>query len=55
MPYQKDTGFVFGTVYNIIYQNDKSLKQDIEAELKKGGLLALALQQAINHLENKPQ
>lgn len=35
MPYQKDTGFVFGTVYNIIYQNDKSLKQDIEAELKK--------------------
>ena len=35
MPYQKDTGFIFGTVYNITYQNDKSLKDGIEAELKK--------------------
>ena len=34
MPYQKDTGFIFGTVYNITYQNDKSLKDGIEAELK---------------------
>ena len=34
-PYQKDTGFIFGTVYNITYQYDKSLKADIEAELKK--------------------
>ncbi len=34
-PYQKDTGFIFGTVYNIIYQNDDNLKQDIEAELKR--------------------
>ena len=32
MPYQKDTGFVFGTEYNIIYQNDNSLKQDNDAE-----------------------
>lgn len=35
MPYQKDMGFIFGTVYNITYQNDKSLKDGIEAELKK--------------------
>jgi len=34
-PYQKDNGFVFGTVYNITYQNDKNLKQEIETELKK--------------------
>lgn len=34
-PYQKDTGFIFGTVYNITYQYDKSLQADIEAELKK--------------------
>ncbi len=34
-PYQKDTGFVFGTVYNITYQNDKNLKKDIEDALKK--------------------
>ena len=34
-PYQKDTGFIFGTVYNIIYQNDDNLKQDIETELKR--------------------
>ena len=34
-PFQKDTGFIFGTVYNITYQYDKSLKADIEAELKK--------------------
>jgi thiamine biosynthesis lipoprotein len=35
MPYQHDTGMVFGTVYNITYQSDKDLKQDIEAELQK--------------------
>ena len=35
MPYQKDTGFVFGTVYNITYQNSKSLKKGIEEELRK--------------------
>ena len=34
-PYQKDTGFVFGTIYNITYQNDKNLKKDIEDALKK--------------------
>lgn len=34
-PYQKDNGFIFGTVYNITYQSDKNLKQEIEAELKK--------------------
>ena len=33
--YQKDTGFVFGTVYNISYQSDKNMKAGIEAELKK--------------------
>lgn len=34
-PYQHDQGMVFGTVYNITYQSDKDLKQDIEAELQK--------------------
>ena len=35
MPFQHDTGFVFGTVYNITYQSDVNLKNEIEAELKK--------------------
>lgn len=35
MPYQHDKGFVFGTVYNITYQYDQNLKNEIEAELKK--------------------
>ena len=34
-PYRHDTGFVFGTTYNITYQSEKSLKSGIEAELKK--------------------
>ena len=34
-PYQKDSGFVFGTVYNITYQSNENLQKDIEAELKK--------------------
>ena len=34
-PFQKNTGFVFGTVYNITYQSDKDLQPEIEAELKK--------------------
>jgi len=34
-PYQHNTGFVFGTVYNITYQSDKNLQDDINAELKK--------------------
>jgi len=34
MPYQHDQGFVFGTVYNITYQSDRSLKQEIEAALQ---------------------
>lgn len=34
-PYQHDTGFVFGTVYNVTYQCDRSLKDGIEAELRK--------------------
>jgi len=35
MPYQHNTGFVFGTVYSITYQSDKNLQKEIEAELKK--------------------
>lgn len=35
MPYQHNTGFIFGTVYNITYQSDKDLQKEIEAELKK--------------------
>ena len=34
-PYQKDEGFIFGTVYHITYQNDNNLKQNIEAELER--------------------
>lgn len=35
MPYQHDTGMVFGTVYNITYQYDEDLKPGIEAELSR--------------------
>ena len=35
MPYQHDTGMVFGTIYNVTYQCDRNLKKEIEAELKK--------------------
>lgn len=35
MPYQKNQGFVFGTTYNITYQSNDDLQQEIEAELKK--------------------
>lgn len=35
MPYQHNTGFIFGTIYNITYQSDKDLQKEIEAELKK--------------------
>lgn len=34
-PYQYDKGMIFGTVYNIKYQYDKDLKDDIEKELMK--------------------
>ena len=33
--FQHDSGFVFGTVYNITYQSDENLKNEIESELKK--------------------
>lgn len=33
--YNSITGFVFGTVYNITYQHDGDLKDEIEAELKR--------------------
>lgn len=35
LPYQKDSGFVFGTVYNITYQSEDNLKDEIEADLKR--------------------
>ena len=35
MPYQHDSGFVFGTVYNITYQHETNMKAEIEAELRK--------------------
>lgn len=35
MPYQHNSGFVFGTIYNITYQSDEDLQKEIEAELKK--------------------
>ena len=33
MPYQHEEGFVFGTVYSVTYQYDRSLKAEIEAAL----------------------
>ena len=35
VPYQKDEGIIFGTIYNVTYRHDKNLKADIEAELKR--------------------
>ena len=35
VPYQKDQGLIFGTVYNITYQSRENLKAEIEAELRK--------------------
>jgi thiamine biosynthesis lipoprotein len=35
MPYQKDEGFIFGTVYHATYQYDKDLNNEIIAELNK--------------------
>ncbi len=35
MPYQHDTGFIFGTIYHITYQSDENLQTEIETELKK--------------------
>lgn len=34
-PYQHDTGYIFGTVYNVTYQSSDDLQQEIEAEMKK--------------------
>ncbi|UKK67041.1 FAD:protein FMN transferase [Prevotella communis] len=33
--YRQNSNFVFGTIYNITYQSDKDLQQEIEAELMK--------------------
>lgn len=35
VPYQKDNGLIFGTIYNITYQHTSNLKADIEAELHR--------------------
>lgn len=35
MPYQKNSGFIFGTTYNITYQYDRDLTDEIEAALKQ--------------------
>lgn len=34
-PYQRDEGYVFGTIYHVTYQHCDDLKGDIEAELQK--------------------
>jgi len=34
-PFQKGQGFVFGTIYNVTYQYDKNLREEIEEELKR--------------------
>lgn len=35
MPYQKNSGSIFGTFYNVTYQCDEDLQEEIEAEMKK--------------------
>lgn len=35
IPYQHDTGFIFGTTYSITYQYDKDLQKEIEAEMNE--------------------
>lgn len=35
MPYQRNSGFIFGTVYNITYQSDENLNDEIVKELQK--------------------
>ena len=35
MPYQKDAGQIFGTLYHVTYQSNQNLKTEIEEELKK--------------------
>ena len=35
LPYQKNSGFVFGTTYNVTYQYESDLQEEIETELKK--------------------
>lgn len=35
MPYQKVSGLVFGTIYNITYQGEEDLREEIEDELGK--------------------
>ena len=35
VPYQKNSGMVFGTVYNLTYQCDSDLNESIKAELQK--------------------
>ncbi len=35
MPYQNDKGFIFGTVYNITYQHDKDLQDEIVKALNQ--------------------
>ena len=34
MPYQKNEGLIFGTVYHVTYQYNEDLQKEIEAELK---------------------
>ena len=34
-PYQRNTGFIFGTIYNVSYQSSHDLQPEIEAELKR--------------------
>lgn len=36
-PYQHNTGFIFGTVYNITYQSSSDLQPEIEAEAHARG------------------
>lgn len=35
VPYQSNTGLIFGTIYKIVYQHDTTLQPEIEAELKR--------------------
>ena len=57
MPYQKNSGFVFGTFYNVTYQSEENLHGEIETELQKvdGALSMFNQQSVISHINHGGQ
>jgi len=57
MPYQHNQGVIFGTIYNVTYQSDTDLQQEIEAELKKvdGEFSMFNEQSTVSHINRGEQ